>query len=165
MDNVSGHDGEGISVRLLHASDADVLGNVVEDVFDQPVDRALAVEFLGDPRHHLAVALDGETVVGFVSAVDYLHPDKPRELWINEVGVSPAYQGRGIAKALLKLMLDHAHEIDCVEAWVLTDDANGPANALYRSAAGQPHEPAQRMYSFPLSDTSAPSSDAGGCRP
>jgi len=44
-----------------------------------------------DPRHHLVVAVE-HVVVGFCSAVDYIQPDKPPELWINEVGVAPTPQ-------------------------------------------------------------------------
>ena len=29
--------------------------------------------------------MDGVALVGFVSAVDYVHPDKRPQLWINEV--------------------------------------------------------------------------------
>ena len=31
--------------------------------------------------------MDEEQIVGFASAVHYVHPDKPPELWINEMGV------------------------------------------------------------------------------
>jgi aminoglycoside 6'-N-acetyltransferase I len=59
-------------------------------------------EFLRDERHHLAVAIEDETVVGFASGVHYVHPDKPAELWINEVGVAPSHHRRGIGKPLLQ---------------------------------------------------------------
>jgi Acetyltransferase (GNAT) family len=58
---------------------------------------ARTTEFLADARHHLIMALNSGTVVGFVSAVHYLHPDKaPPEFWINKVGVAPTHQGQGI---------------------------------------------------------------------
>ena len=72
-----------------------------------------------------------------VSAVDYVHPDKPRELWINEVGVSPQWQQRGIGKKLLQVMFEHGRSIGCAEAWVLTDPDNAPARKLYRSVKGE----------------------------
>ena len=49
-------------------------------MFDRGIDPGLLAEFLVDPRHHLAVAHDDGVIVGFVSAVDYVHPDKPRQL-------------------------------------------------------------------------------------
>jgi len=76
-----------------------------------------------------------DTVVGFASAVDYLHPDKPPELWINEVGVAPAYKGKGIGKAIMNEMLKLGHQLGCKTAWVLTEKLNEPAKRLY-SATG-----------------------------
>src|SRR3954471_17720762 len=90
-----------VVIRVVGRDEATILERVASDVFDQPVSARLTEEFLSDPRHHLAVALvDGE-VVGMASAVHYVHPDKRPQLFINEVGVTPAHRGRGIARALL----------------------------------------------------------------
>ena len=64
-------------IRLLTTQDSSYLNNVAEDVFDDPIVESSAKEFLADPRHRLVVALDNDLVVGFVSAVIYVHPDKP----------------------------------------------------------------------------------------
>lgn len=45
-------------------------------------------------------AIVGGALVGFVSAVHYVHPDKPPELWINEVGVGESHRGQSIGKRL-----------------------------------------------------------------
>ena len=66
---------------MLGPADAAVLEHVADGVFDNPLDAGWTAEFLADPRHHMAVALDGNQVVGMASAVHYLHPDKPPELW------------------------------------------------------------------------------------
>ena len=77
-----------ITIRILGVNDKAILNNVASDVFDQPVDSRWTTEFLEDPRHHLAVAIDDELVLGMASAVHYVHPDKAPELWINEIGVA-----------------------------------------------------------------------------
>ena len=126
-----------LEIRLLRGQDAAVLDNVAAGVFDDPIDRAATLVFLSDPRHHLAVALDTDVVVGFASAVHHVHPDKPSpELWINEVGVAPTHQGRGIGKALIAALLDLGRTLRCTEAWVLTDRGNSPAMRLYESGGG-----------------------------
>ena len=141
--------------RLQSLADLPRLARVAEGVFDDPVDVDAAREFLADPRHHLVVALDGEVVVGFVSAVHYAHPDKPRpELWINEVGVAPLHQGQGLGKAMLREMLALGKELGCSEAWVLTDRDNRPAMRLYASAGGQAAPKDAVMFSFDLGDES-----------
>jgi ribosomal protein S18 acetylase RimI-like enzyme len=136
-------------IRVLTCADASVLQSVAEEVFDNAVDAALAAEFLADPRHHICVAIEDGAVVGFASAVHYVHPDKPMELWINEVGVAPAFQRRGLAKAILHELLAHAKSLGCAEAWVLTDEDNAPARALYGSVGGE-EAPPQLMVNFDL---------------
>jgi aminoglycoside 6'-N-acetyltransferase I len=34
-------------------------------------------------------------VVGMASAFEYFHPGKPPQMFVNEVGVTPAHQRRG----------------------------------------------------------------------
>ena len=127
-----------MEIRILREGDEPVLDKVADDVFDDPIDARAAREFLRDPRSRLAVATDDGVVVGFVSAVVYVHPDKPApELWINEVGVAPSHQGRGIARRLLESTLEDARASGCREAWVLTDRSNHPAMRLYESGGGE----------------------------
>jgi ribosomal protein S18 acetylase RimI-like enzyme len=93
-------------------------------------------EFLADPRHHISVAIDEEVVIGFASAVHYIHPDKPPELWINEVSLAPTHRRRDIGKALLGALFDVGRANRCKTAWVLTYRTNDAANALYSSVGG-----------------------------
>ena len=124
-------------VRLLEDGDQGLLGRVAPEVFDHAVDPLLADAFLRDPRHHLVGAIADDRLVGFVSALDYWHPDKPRELWINEVGVAPAWQHRGVGTRLLQTTIEHARSLGCVNVWVLTEPDNARALGLYRKVGGQ----------------------------
>jgi GNAT superfamily N-acetyltransferase len=138
-------------IKLLTPTDSHILNNVAENVFDDPIVEASAKEFLADPRHRLVVALDGDLVIGFVSAVIYMHPDKPApEMWINEIGVAPTHQRQGIGKALMQAILEEAKRSGCNEAWVLTDRANLPAMAMYKSAGGEESLPDPTMFTFKL---------------
>ncbi len=128
------------SIKFLRRADAAIIENVAADVFDDPVDNEAACEFLDDPNHLLIVAMDDAKdgqVVGFVSGVKIFHPDKPApELWVNEVGVAPAYQKQGIGKKMMARLFEEAKKEGCSEAWVLTDKGNNAALALYKSAGG-----------------------------
>ncbi len=117
--------------------DLAVLLNVADDVFDHPIQPGYAEEFLRDPRHHIAVAIDDGLVVGFASAVHYLHPDAAPQLWINEVGVAETHLRRGLGKALLLRLFDVGRAERCQEAWVLTHRTNLAAMGLYLSVGGQ----------------------------
>ena len=139
-----------IELKLLHQGDEAVLAAVAAGVFDNDVDEHFAREFLSDARHHLAVAVEDGLVVGFASAVHYIHPDKRPELWINEVAVSPKHQGRGLGKGLLSALFEAGRQAGCAEAWVLTDRANLPAMRLYSSLGGKDSD--QVMFTFKLND-------------
>lgn len=139
-----------IETHILKPGDQDVLARVAPGVFDHEVDMALAREFLQDPRHHLAVALDGGVVVGFASGVHYVHPDKPQELWINEVGVAPSHQRQGVGRVVLRALLALGRELGCTEAWVLTSPANRAALGLYAAVGGRRMADPPAMFTFPL---------------
>lgn len=139
-----------VELRRLRPEDAAVLARVADGVFDEPVRTDLTAEFLADRRHHLIVAIDEGVVVGMITAVDYVHPDKPLQLWINEVGVAPTHQRRGIGRALMQAMLDHGRALGCTEAWLGTEHDNVAARALY-VASGSEAEPFV-LYSFTLRD-------------
>ncbi|HEV7990355.1 MAG TPA: GNAT family N-acetyltransferase [Gemmatimonadaceae bacterium] len=123
-------------IRLLESHEAAVLGRVARGVFDNDIDPELTAEFLADPRHHLAVVIEDGVVVGMASGVHYVHPDKPPQLFINEVGVAPTHQGRGFGRQLVELLVRLATDLRCTEAWVLTDQSNMVAKRLYEGAGG-----------------------------
>jgi aminoglycoside 6'-N-acetyltransferase I len=138
------------TIKILSKNDLPLLMNVAEDVFDNPIDATFAQEFLDDPRHHIVTAISDGVVVGFASAIHYVHPDKPPELWINEVGVASSHQRQGIGKAILKELLQLGRGLGCKNAWVLTDRSNEPANRLYMSAGGQVDSGETVLYEFDI---------------
>jgi ribosomal protein S18 acetylase RimI-like enzyme len=140
-----------IEIKILNHGDVNILKKVDPDVFDDPIDILRAIEFLGDPRHYLGAAIDGDLVVGFVSAVHYVHPDKPHpELWINEIGVAVNPQRQGIGKHLMNAIFAVGRELNCESAWVLTERDNTAAMNLY-AAVGNPDPPTNCvMFSFDL---------------
>lgn len=129
------------TLHLLDGSNYRLLDRVHEDVFDNPVRGELLAAFIANPMNHLVVAVSEEaeqgTVVGMASAIAYVHPDKPLQLFINEVGVALPYQRQGIGRRLVAELLKHAARLGCVEAWVATEVDNVAARALYRAAGGQ----------------------------
>ena len=127
---------ETLEIRILTASDMDLLNNADPDLFDGSVDGNLVAEFFYDSRHHIAAAIASGTVVGFASAIHYVHPDKQAELWINEVGVSASLRCQGVGKRLLRTLFEHGQKLGCKEAWVLTENDNLAARRLYASVGG-----------------------------
>ena len=94
-----------IATKRLTSRDAALLGRVADGVFDEPIDPGRLAAYLSEPGHLMIVATTDGVVVGQCAAVLHRHPDKPTELYIDEVGVAPAFLRRGIARRLLDEML------------------------------------------------------------
>jgi aminoglycoside 6'-N-acetyltransferase I len=137
-----------VLVRLLGPDDLALLAAPADDVFDAAIIPSVAAETLGDPRHHIVGAIADGRLIGFASAVHYVHPDKPAQLFVNEVGVSESWQRQGIGRRLVDVLLAHGHRLGCTEAWVLTDDDNDAARALYSASGGD--EAPTRIFVFQL---------------
>jgi aminoglycoside 6'-N-acetyltransferase I len=139
-----------LDIRLLGRDELTVLDRVAPDVFDRPIDSRWCAEFLADPRHHLAVAIDGDLVVGMASALNYVHPDKAPQLFINEVAVAQTHQGQRIGRRLLDVLMELAADLECTEAWVLTNEENVNARRLYAGVPGAIVPEGCLMYTFPV---------------
>ena len=139
-----------VKVERLGPGDEDRLADAAPGVFDNAVDPDLAGRFLAGGHNVLVAAFEGKRSVGFASGLIYLHPDKPLHLWVNEVGVAPAYRRQGIGKRLMQAMRRVAAEEGCSECWLLAAPDDAAANALYRSLAGWRGPTRQVMYAVDL---------------
>jgi aminoglycoside 6'-N-acetyltransferase I len=139
-------------IRLVGRDDAALFDRVAGEVFDAPVDAARLAAYLAEPGHHMIVAIHEGVIVGQTAAVVHRHPDKPTELYIDEVGVAPEYRRRGIARRMLEAMLDHGKALGCEEAWVGTEPDNLPARGLYEQRRRQGDDAGEEfvMYVFRL---------------
>ncbi len=125
-----------ISYHTLGSHNKNLLANVAADVFDHPVRPDSLDAFVADERHVMVLAVDDGLVVGMASAVEYFHPDKEPELFINEVGVAPTHRRQGICRNLMDSLIRIAKDRGCVYAWVGTETDNVAARACYRSVPG-----------------------------
>ncbi|ESW95075.1 GNAT family N-acetyltransferase [Mesorhizobium sp. M0179] len=140
-----------VEIRRLYPGDDALVKRIAEDVFDEPVRADRLAAYLASPGHLMIVALADGVVVGQCAAIIHRHPDKVTELYIDEVGVSPAFQRHGIARKMLDAMFALGREQGCGEAWVGTEPDNVPARALYESRE-EVHGPAEsfEMYVYEL---------------
>ena len=122
-----------VEIRRVRPGDAALFDRVAPEVFDEPIDAARLAAYLREPNHHMLIAMRDGEVVGQCAGVVYRHPDKPAELFIDEVGVTPALHRQGIARRMLDAMLALGKTLGCEEAWVGTEPDNGPARGLYES--------------------------------
>jgi ribosomal protein S18 acetylase RimI-like enzyme len=122
-----------IEIRRLGPGDASVLDRVATDVFDHAISKKRLTVYLREPNHLLFVAIcDGE-VVGQARGMIHLHPDMEDELYIDNLGVAPAFQRRRIGTRLIKALLEEGRNLGCAEAWVGTEENNIVARKFYES--------------------------------
>ncbi len=139
-----------IRVRFATLADRDLL-LTAEDLFDDPPQREWLDAFLQDPRHHLAIAVDQTECIGFLSAVDYVHPDKPPQMWINELGVIDSRRREGVATALIDAAKNKAKSLNCSELWVLADPTE-EALGFYASLEARREGTHIAMFTFDLTE-------------
>ncbi len=148
-----------MKIDFLGPGDDAVLENVAPDVFDEAIQPVWAHEYLNDPRHHIVVARDGDCVIGMATAVHYLHPDKPPQLFINEVGVASTHHRRGIGRRLMNALLEKGKALGCSEAWVTTETDNTAARGLYANVKGKEDAETFVLYEYPLPKSADKSAD------
>jgi ribosomal protein S18 acetylase RimI-like enzyme len=136
-----------IEIKHLKAGEA-VLERVAIDVFDEDIDPSYLKAYLAEPNHHMIVAIQEGEVVGQIRAVLHKHPDRPHELYIDNLGVAPSLQRQGIATKLLDAMLGLGKTLGCEEAWLATESDNAQAKGFYESYGIKPETMA--FYLFKL---------------
>jgi ribosomal protein S18 acetylase RimI-like enzyme len=115
----------------IHHENAALLHRVADEVFDEPIVPERLAAYLENPANLLILAVTDGVVIGQVAAVLHLHPDKPIELYIDEVGVTPQYRQQGVATRLMEEIITLGKILGCEEVWLGTELDNIPARALY----------------------------------
>ena len=121
-----------ITLKRIDPGDETVFDSIAEGVFDEAINPEWLRAYLRAPGHLMVLAIDGNLVVGQCAAVVHRHPDKPVELYVDEVGTATSHLRQGIATATMEEMFRWGRELGCTEAWLGTELDNDPANALYR---------------------------------
>jgi ribosomal protein S18 acetylase RimI-like enzyme len=136
--------GAQIAIRLLAPGDEEAVRALAG--YDGPGDPEA---LLADPRTLMLVAVENERPVGLVLAHELprRHGDRAK-LFVYEVDVAESHRRRGIAKALLRRLAELARERGIRTGFVLTDEDNVAANALYRSAGGRAEEDVRWEFSY-----------------
>lgn len=142
------------AIRRAGRGDEAMFARFDPDVFDHEIAPDRLAAYLAAPGHLMVVAIEDGLVVGQCAGVVHRHPDKPTELYIDEVGTAATHRRRGIARAMLAELIGWGREMGCEEAWVGTEPDNVAARRLYEDLgtriAGDPAE-GFVMYAFYLS--------------
>ncbi|TCS17327.1 GNAT family N-acetyltransferase [Caulobacter sp. BK020] len=131
---------EAITTRRLTRETAGLLENIADEVFDDEISVQRLKAYLESPGHLMILAVCGKQVIGQIAAYVHRHPDQASDVYIDNLGVAPPFQRRGVARRLVDEVLAWGKTLGCDQAWVVTDPENHAARALYegRGAAAEP---------------------------
>ncbi|SFK15976.1 N-acetyltransferase [Caulobacter sp. UNC279MFTsu5.1] len=139
---------EVITTCRLTRDTAGLLENIAEEVFDEEINAQRLATYLESPGHLMIIAVCGKQVIGQVAAYVHRHPDQASDVYIDNLGVAPPFQRRGVARRLVDEVLAWGKTLECRQAWIVTDTENNAALALYESR-GATAEPIV-MFSYKL---------------
>jgi aminoglycoside 6'-N-acetyltransferase I len=117
----------------ITASNSALLDRIAPGVFDHPIDAARLAIYLSGPGNWLCVARHQGLVIGMVMAVIHHHPDKPTELFLDEIGTGDDWRRQGVARVLMQELFKRADAEGIGEIWLGTEPDNMPARGLYES--------------------------------
>jgi aminoglycoside 6'-N-acetyltransferase I len=120
-----------IAIRRVGVHDVSLFERVAADVFDGPIDADRLSKFLAKPVNQMVVAVYDGQVIGQAAVIVHLHPDKPPELYVDEVAVASQHRQNGVARRMLDELVVWGIERGCQSAWLGTEMDNLPAQVLY----------------------------------
>ena len=144
--------GTPVVVRLLAPGDEALLDGADATLVDEGVGRRRGPigRLFGDPRRHVAIALDGTRIVGIAFGAHQSRGRRMPELVVGDVRVEPAHRRRGVGRRLLALLLGHGRAIGCALAAVEAERDDAAMRRLCAGMGGvEQAEPVVRV-AFPL---------------
>ncbi len=120
-----------VSTHWIGQSNTHLLGKVASGTFDHDINPLRLERYLANTANWMGVAVHEGEVVGMVMAVVHTHPDKPTELFVDEIGTADEWRRKGIARRLMQDIFDRADKEEIDEIWLGTESGNIPAQKLY----------------------------------
>ncbi len=140
---------DGISICRVTLENAHVLNAVADDIFDHEISQTYLQAYLLAPGHALFDSLSLGVVVGQIRGMTQFHPDKPGELYIDNLGVAQSHRRHGIARRLVRALVEWGAGEKCETVWVATEPDCKVARAFYAAMGFEKDE--ALVYSGPLS--------------
>ena len=136
-------------IERLGPEDAERAAEAIRALHEEAASIDHLRRWLGGEERHLLVAYEGERAVGL--AYGFELPRVKRDasaMLMYEIDVAEDRRGRGIGRALMEEFRRVCGERGTDSMWLLTDDSNKPAMALYRGAGGVDRDDREVMFEF-----------------
>jgi len=114
-------------------------------------DHDAMLKFLADPANYLFLAFEGERVAGSLFGYSLVHPPmREPQFLLYEIDVRPQSRRRGIGKALVQAFVTAARAAGAFEVWVITNQSNTAAMAMYAACGLRRENPDDVMLALSL---------------
>ena len=124
----------------ISAANAGLLDRVAPGTFDHALDPERLARYLANPNNWMCVAMADGVVVSMGMCVVHDHPDKPTELFLDEIGTGEEWRRQGAARCVMKKIFERADEHGIEEIWLGTEPDNIAARALYEGTGAKPED-------------------------
>jgi ribosomal protein S18 acetylase RimI-like enzyme len=126
---------EAIGYHLITRDNAALLDAAEKGVFDGKVKADFVAACLANPNQFLIVAEADGRAIGKALAYVFFFPDKPAEIYVEEIDVAKPWRRRGIGSALLEAVGAEGKRRGIAEFWLVAEKDNKPARKLYERTA------------------------------
>lgn len=127
----------GFDTHWITAANAELLTRVAPGTFDHAIDHKRLERYLANPANWMCVAVKDGLVVSMCMCVVHDHPDKPTELFLDEIGTGDDWRQQGAARGLMQKVFKRADAEGIEEIWLGTEPDNVAARALYESTGAK----------------------------
>lgn len=124
-----------IEYNLITADNAALLDHIEKGVYEAPIKADFLAASLANPHQILIVAVVGGAVVGKAQAYIFYFPEKPAEIYIEEIDVAKKWRRQGVATGLMEAVGAEGKKRGIAEYWLITEKDNKGARALYERTA------------------------------
>ena len=121
------------TTHWISAQNAHLLDRIAPGTFDFALKPDLLRRYLANPANWMCVAMHDDLVVSMCMCVVHDHPDKPTELFLDEIGTGDDWRRQGCARMLIKSVFERCDAEGIEEIWLGTEPENMPARGLYES--------------------------------
>ncbi|MEM7688363.1 MAG: GNAT family N-acetyltransferase [Pseudomonadota bacterium] len=132
--------GRVFDTHWITSANAHLLGCIAAGTFDHAIDPERLTRYLANPCNWMIVAMVEGIVVSMCMCVVHDHPDKPTELFLDEIGTGDDWRQQGAARALIKKVFERADAEGIEEIWLGTEPDNVAVRALYEGTGAKSEE-------------------------
>jgi len=136
-----------IQYKKLTKEDIILYQSIVLNFREQIVTKEKAERFLSNPMNYVYCAYEEQNAVGYLLGYRHERMDNKQDmLEFYHLFVLEEYQRRGIASTLLTMGLTEAREDRLHYVYLITQNDNEPAKALYEKHGGYNHPKDKEVY-------------------